>query len=86
MVYLLILAFPVTSLMKLNEVFPFALMLHLDMRMDQRQTITAADVLKNFTEQQLHKMFEQYGEVTNAKTLAKTIVAAKSIDSHQNHQ
>lgn len=46
----------------------------LDMRMDQRQTLTAADVLKNFTEQQLHKMFEQYGEVTNAKTLAKTIV------------
>ncbi len=46
----------------------------LDMRMDQRQTITAADVLKNFTELQLHKMLEQYGEVTNAKTLAKMIV------------
>jgi len=46
----------------------------LDMRMDQRQTITAADVLKNKTAQQLHKMFEQYGEVTNAKTLARTIV------------
>lgn len=46
----------------------------LDMRMDQRQLITAADILKNFSELQLHKMFEQYGEVTNAKTLAKTIV------------
>ncbi len=46
----------------------------LDMRMDQRQTNTAADILKNFSEVQLHKMFEQYGEVTNAKTLAKTIV------------
>ncbi|NDE09042.1 MAG: 16S rRNA (cytosine(1402)-N(4))-methyltransferase RsmH [Chitinophagia bacterium] len=46
----------------------------LDMRMDQRQKTTAADVLKKFTELQLHKMLEQYGEVTNAKTLAKTIV------------
>jgi 16S rRNA (cytosine1402-N4)-methyltransferase len=46
----------------------------LDMRMDQRQDLTAADVLNNYTEQQLHKLFEQYGEVTNAKTLARTIV------------
>ena len=51
----------------------------LDMRMDQRQSITAADVLKNFTEQQLHKMLEQYGEVTNAKTLAKTIVIQRAL-------
>lgn len=49
----------------------------LDMRMDQRQAITAADVLRNFSETQLHKMFEQYGEVTNSKTLAKTIVAQR---------
>ena len=46
----------------------------LDMRMDNRQTTTAATVLNNFTELQLHKMFEKYGEVTNAKTLAKIIV------------
>ncbi len=51
----------------------------LDMRMDQRQALTAAHILKNFSETQLHKMFEQYGEVTNAKTLAKTIVAQRSI-------
>ena len=51
----------------------------LDMRMDQRQTITAADVLKNFTELQLHKMLEQYGEVTNAKTLAKIIVEQRAL-------
>ena len=49
----------------------------LDMRMDQRQTNTAADILKNFSALQLHKMFEQYGEVTNAKTLAKTIVSQR---------
>ena len=49
----------------------------LDMRMDQRQLLTAADILKNFSELQLHKMFEQYGEVTNSKTLAKTIVSQR---------
>ena len=51
----------------------------LDMRMDQRQSITAADILKKFSEIQLHKMFEQYGEVTNSKTLAKTIVSQRSL-------
>jgi 16S rRNA (cytosine1402-N4)-methyltransferase len=51
----------------------------LDMRMDQRQANTAADVLKNFSETQLHKMFEQYGEVTNSKTLAKTIVTQRAL-------
>jgi 16S rRNA (cytosine1402-N4)-methyltransferase len=49
----------------------------LDMRMDQRQEITAKTVLSTYTEQQLHKLFEQYGEVTNSKTLAKTIVDAR---------
>ena len=51
----------------------------LDMRMDQRQAITAADILKTFSELQLHKMFEQYGEVTNAKTLAKTILQQRAV-------
>ena len=53
----------------------------LDMRMDQRQSLIAADVITNYTEQQLHKMFEQYGEVTNAKTLAKTIVELRNTQS-----
>ena len=51
----------------------------MDMRMDNRQTTTAATVLNSFTELQLHKMFEKYGEVTNAKTLAKTIVEQRLI-------
>jgi 16S rRNA (cytosine1402-N4)-methyltransferase len=53
----------------------------LDMRMDQRQALTAADVINNYSEQQLHKIFEQYGEVTNSKTLAKTIVELRPIQS-----
>lgn len=46
----------------------------LDMRMDINSPKTAAKIIQSFTEQQLHKLFEQYGEVTNAKTLAKHIV------------
>lgn len=45
----------------------------LDMRMDNSATLTAATIVANYTEQQLHQIFEQYGEVTNAKTLAKFI-------------
>ncbi len=47
----------------------------LDMRMDARAELTAGRILKEYSEQALHKLFEQYGEVTNAKTLARTIVA-----------
>ncbi|HVT86783.1 MAG TPA: 16S rRNA (cytosine(1402)-N(4))-methyltransferase RsmH [Chitinophagaceae bacterium] len=46
----------------------------LDMRMNQQQVLKAADIVNTYTEQRLHKLFEQYGEVTNSKTLAKTIV------------
>jgi 16S rRNA (cytosine1402-N4)-methyltransferase len=49
----------------------------LDMRMDQRQESTASVLLKTLSEEPLHKMFEQYGEVSNAKTLAKHIVAQR---------
>jgi 16S rRNA (cytosine1402-N4)-methyltransferase len=49
----------------------------LDMRMDQREGKTAKDILMNFSELQLQKMFEKYGEVTNAKTLARVIVAER---------
>lgn len=46
----------------------------LDMRMDRRQGATASDIVRTYSETQLHKLFEQYGEVTNSKTLAKHIV------------
>jgi 16S rRNA (cytosine1402-N4)-methyltransferase len=49
----------------------------LDMRMDQRQSGKAMDILSEYSELQLHKLFEQYGEVTNAKTLARTIVEVR---------
>jgi len=53
----------------------------LDMRMDRRQSQTAFDIVNTYSEQQLHKLFEQYGEVTNAKTLAKTITQIRQTTS-----
>ena len=56
----------------------------LDMRMDKRIEKTASEILMNYTEPQLHKMFEQYGEVSNSKTLARHIVQQRSNSSLQN--
>ncbi len=53
----------------------------MDMRMDKRQIATAADILQSYSEPQLHKMFEQWGEVTNSKTLARFIVEHRSASS-----
>jgi 16S rRNA (cytosine1402-N4)-methyltransferase len=53
----------------------------MDMRMNQNEKITAGDVLKKYSEEKLHKIFEQYGEVTNSKTLAKTIVELRRSQS-----
>ncbi len=50
----------------------------LDMRMDKRIETTAATILNRYNEAKLHRIFEQYGEVRNAKTLAKTIVTGRS--------
>lgn len=56
---------------------------NLDMRMDQRQEKTAADVVNRYSEVELHKLFEQYGEVTNSKTLARTIIEKRRTASLQ---
>jgi 16S rRNA (cytosine1402-N4)-methyltransferase len=50
----------------------------LDMRMDKRQELTAAEILNSYSEQDLHRIFEQYGEVTNSKTLARSIVSLRT--------
>lgn len=53
----------------------------LDMRMDTRQELTAYKVIATYPEEKLHKIFEKYGEVTNSKTLAKTIVEVRNTTS-----
>jgi 16S rRNA (cytosine1402-N4)-methyltransferase len=51
---------------------------NLDMRMDNRQSVTAETILNTYGEQQLQEMFSLYGEVTNAKTLSKAIVLLRN--------
>ncbi len=46
----------------------------LDMRMDTLQTVTAATILNEYSAEALQTMFSRYGEVTNARTLAASIV------------
>lgn len=46
----------------------------LDMRMDQRQALTAAKMIREMSEDELVHILSAYGEVTNAKTLARTII------------
>jgi 16S rRNA (cytosine1402-N4)-methyltransferase len=53
----------------------------MDMRMNQSDVKTAADIVKNYSEEHLHKIFEQYGEVTNSKTLARKIVESRKTQS-----
>ena len=49
----------------------------LDMRMDKTGKLTAAEILNSYSEDQLHKLFGMYGEVKNAKSLAKSIVSGR---------
>jgi 16S rRNA (cytosine1402-N4)-methyltransferase len=49
----------------------------LDMRMDQSTTLTAKEVINTYSDEDLHKIFGIYGEIKNAKTLAKTIVTSR---------
>jgi 16S rRNA (cytosine1402-N4)-methyltransferase len=49
----------------------------LDMRMDQSAALTAKQVVNEYPEEELHKLFGIYGEIQNAKSLAKTIVTAR---------
>lgn len=49
----------------------------LDMRMDQSASLTAKEVVNTYAEEELHKLFGIYGEIQNAKSLAKTIVTAR---------
>lgn len=49
----------------------------LDMRMDQRQTKTARDIVNDYTETELFHMIRDYGEDKFARNIAKHIVAAR---------
>lgn len=50
----------------------------LDMRMDQRQSLTAKDIVNGYSEKELFKIIRDYGEEQFAQNIAKHIVAARS--------
>ena len=49
----------------------------LDMRMNQSEGLTAADVLNEYDQDELEKIFRNYGEVENASQLTKQIKEAQ---------
>ncbi len=49
----------------------------LDMRMDRRNTRTAADIVNGYSEQELYRIIRDYGEDQFAKNIAKHIAAAR---------
>ena len=51
----------------------------LDMRMDQRQSMTAKDILAEYSEQDLYRMIRDYGEDKFAKNIAKHTVQARQV-------
>lgn len=50
----------------------------LDMRMNPRAPLKAADILKTYEEEQLANLFYRYGELTNSRRLAAAIVKARA--------
>jgi 16S rRNA (cytosine1402-N4)-methyltransferase len=53
----------------------------LDMRMDRRQTRTAADVVNGSSEQVLTDLFFQYGEERAARRIARSIVVRRPLET-----
>ena len=49
----------------------------LDMRMDQRQTLSAKEVVNDYSEMELYHIIRDYGEERFAKNIAKHIVSAR---------
>ena len=50
----------------------------LDMRMNKRAGITAADIVNTYEEERLADLFYLYGELKNSRKLAATLVKARS--------
>lgn len=53
----------------------------LDMRMDQTQSLTAADLINTYAERDLADIFYQYGEERFSRRIARKIVAKRPINT-----
>ncbi len=52
----------------------------LDMRMNEKGSVTAADIVNTRSAEELQLIFQEFGEVSNARTLARAIVTARQVD------
>jgi 16S rRNA (cytosine1402-N4)-methyltransferase len=51
----------------------------LDMRMDQDQAVTGAEVLNSYPVSQLEQLFWRFGDISNARSLVREIVSAREL-------
>ena len=52
----------------------------LDMRMNQKSRVSAKEIVNEYSEEKLAEILFLYGELRNARTLAKTIVEARELE------
>jgi len=75
------------SSMQLDEAergFAYSFDAPLDMRMNQDEGQTAADVLNNYSESDLAKIFKEFGEERYAKPIAKAVIAKRKLSNFAN--
>lgn len=53
----------------------------LDMRMNPQSSLSAYEVVNEYSQAQLEKILREYGEVTNARAVAQVIVAKRPFES-----
>lgn len=58
----------------------------LDMRMNQNGEISAFNVVNEYDEQELKNVFAEYGELTNARAIARAIVEAREVELIKNSE
>ena len=61
--------------------FSFRFDAQLDMRMNIKASLDAKQVINRYSEDELIRVFSEYGEVRNAKTLAKLIIEQRRIST-----
>jgi 16S rRNA (cytosine1402-N4)-methyltransferase len=59
--------------------FSFRLDAHLDMRFNPEQGLAASDIVNRFSEQELAKLIERYGEERHSRRIARHIVQNRSV-------
>jgi len=75
------------SSMQLDEAdrgFAYSFDAPLDMRMNQNVGITAAEVLNEYSENELARIFKEYGEERHAKQVAKAVVERRKTEAFAN--